>query len=240
MTRDDPDRRLTELHEPRRNRFFDGKFLSAADFEREQDYGRGAGMQHDRLVLGAGVVCGLEVTVAQDGRGVHVAPGLALDGWGRRIVVPSACELPAPGASAAALLVRLSYEVRAADPVPALGGSEGAGGDDDGEAMATWAEGHRLELVEGSAPAVAAADVGAAVELIRAGRLDEALALLARAACADPPSDPGVTLAALTVGVDGALAVDEGAARAVVPTNLVLLELVAALAARVEELSARG
>jgi hypothetical protein len=160
---------------------------------------------------------------------------MALDGWGRRIVVPSACELRAPARPATALVVRLSYEARAADPVPALDD------DDGGEAMATWAEGHRLEIVEGAPREPAAAtDAGAAVELVRAGRLDEALALLARAACAAPPSDPGVTLAALTSAADGALIVDEGAARAVVPTNLVLLELVAALAARVGELSARG
>jgi len=81
MTRDDAhDRRLTELHAPRRNRFFSGKLLSPDDLEREQDYGRAAEAQLSRLVLGAGVVCGLEVTVADDGGGVRVGPGLALDG----------------------------------------------------------------------------------------------------------------------------------------------------------------
>jgi hypothetical protein len=53
-----------------------------------------------------------------------------------------------------------------------------------------------------------------------------------------------VTLATIRVGADGALAVDAHAARAVVPTNVVLLQLIACLAARVEECcaasSARG
>jgi hypothetical protein len=44
-----------------------------------------------------------------------------------------------------------------------------------------------------------------------------------------------VTLATITVGADGGLTVDAHAARAVVPTNVALLQLIACLAARVEE-----
>jgi hypothetical protein len=44
-----------------------------------------------------------------------------------------------------------------------------------------------------------------------------------------------VTLATITAAADGGLTVDAQAARAVVPTNTVLLQLIACLAARVEE-----
>jgi hypothetical protein len=231
MTRDDAhDRRLTELHAPRRNRFFSGKLLSPDDLEREQDYGRAAEAQLNRLMLGAGVVCGLEVTVADDGAGVRVGPGLALDGWGRRIVVPRHCDVPLPAKPSPPLVVRLCFEAREGDPTPAL----------EGEQAGSWIEGHRVEIREGRAPAGGDAAAAAAVELAGAGRLDEALAALVRAACARPPSDPCVTLATLTRTAGGRTAVDASAPRAVVPTNLVLLQLVAALAARVEELAARG
>ena len=59
--------------------------------------------------------------------------------------------------------------------------------------------------------------------------------MLARAACGAPAPDPGVTLATIAPGADGGLTVDARAARAVVPTNIVLLQLIACLAARVEE-----
>lgn len=231
MTRDDAhDRRLTELHAPRRNRYFSGKLLSPDDLEREQDYLRGADAQLNRLVLGAGVVCGLEVGVAGDGGSIRVEPGLALDGWGRRIVVPRRCDVPLPAEPPASMVVRLCLEAREGDPTPAPEGDEAG----------SWIEGHRVEVREGRAPARADHAAAAAVELAGAGRLDDALAALARAACAHPPRDPCVTLATLTATNDGRLAVDASAPRAVVPTNLVLLALVAALAARVEELAARG
>jgi len=48
------DRRLIELHPPRRNRSFDGKLLDAPHLALEQDYGRGLDAQLANLVLGAG------------------------------------------------------------------------------------------------------------------------------------------------------------------------------------------
>jgi hypothetical protein len=63
----------------------------------------------------------------------------------------------------------------------------------------------------------------------------QALALLARAACCAPAPDPAVTLATITATADEGLTIDAGAARAVVPTNVVLLQLIACLAARVDE-----
>jgi hypothetical protein len=225
------DRRLAGLHAPRRNRYYAGKLLTPSDLEMEQDYLRGADAQLARHVLGAGVVCGLDVT-AGDGPSIHVGAGLALDGWGRRVVVPCDVEvaLPARAPLAASMVVRLRYEAHEADLAPSV-----LGDDEDRSEAGTWIEGHRVEIVEGTAPATGGGCSAATLELIRAGQVAHALALLARAACAAPARDPGVTLATITTAADGALTIDACAARAVVPTNVVLLELIACLAARDEE-----
>ena len=228
------DRRLAALHAPRRNRYYAGRILAAADLETEQDYVRGADAQLARHVLGAGVVCGLDVTAGDAGGrpGIHVSPGLALDPWGRRIVVARRVEveLPAQARPPASMVVRLRYVAHEADFAPSL-----LGDDEDCSQAGTWVEGHRVEIREGTGPAATGGCSEATLELIRAGRVAEALSALARAACAAPPADPGVTLATVTVGADGDLTVDAHGARAVVPTNVVLLQLIACLAARVEE-----
>jgi hypothetical protein len=228
------DRRLAELHHPRRNRYYAGRLLAASDLETEQDYVRGADAQLARHVLGAGVVCGLDVTAgrAGDRPGIRVGPGLALDGWGRRIVVPRDVEvaLPARAPLPASMIVRLRHAAHEADFVPSP-----LGDDEDGSEAGTWVEGHRVEIRAGTAPPVTGGCSEATLELIRTGEVGQALALLATAACAEPASDPGVTLATITADADGALTIDAHAARAVVPTNVALLQLIACLAARVEE-----
>jgi len=228
------DRRLAELYHPRRNRYFFGKLLAASDLEMEQDYGRGADAQLARHVLGAGVVCGLDVTAGRAGEGpcIRVGAGLALDGWGRRIVVPRDVEvaLPAQSPLPASMVVALRYEVHEADVTPSVQGD-----DEDRSEAGAWVEGHRVEIRAGSAPVATGDCSEAALELIRAGEVAQALAALARAACAAPAGDPSVTLATITAAADGALTVDAHAARAVVPTNVALLQLIACLAARVEE-----
>src|SRR5690348_7393224 len=141
------DRRLAALHAPRRNRYYVGKVLAVSDLEMEQDYLRGADAQLARLVLGAGVVCGLEVTPAQtaDGPGIRVGAGLALDGWGRRIVVPRDVHvaLPARVPPPESMVVALRYQAHEADVAPSVPG-DGEGG--------TWIEGHRVEIREGTVP----------------------------------------------------------------------------------------
>jgi hypothetical protein len=228
------DRRLAALHPPRRNRYFVGKVLGVADLETEQDYVRGADAQLARHVLGAGVVCGLDVTAGDAGEGpcIHVGAGLALDGWGRRIVVPRDAEvaLPAQSPWPTTMVVRLCHAVHEADFA-----ASALGGDEDGSEAGTWVEGHRVEIVEGTAPAPTGACSEATLELIRTGEVAQALAVLARAACAAPASDPSVPLATITAAADGGLTVDRCTARAVVPTNVALLQLLACVAARVEE-----
>lgn len=75
-----------------RNRFFTGKYMTERDFQQEQWYFLSRGWLHQRTLHGWGVVCGLEVEqhpspeCARNGW-VVVLPGMAIDCYGRTIVV---------------------------------------------------------------------------------------------------------------------------------------------------------
>ena len=56
------------LSPPQRNNFFFGKMMGVAQFEREQCYGMGQRWLINRLTIGTGVLCGLEVTLTADGK----------------------------------------------------------------------------------------------------------------------------------------------------------------------------
>ena len=69
-----------------RTRYFHGQLLEVLHFDSEQRYLNEKRWLINRLVLGYGVVCGLNVTA--EGQSVRVTAGLALDQAGREIVVP--------------------------------------------------------------------------------------------------------------------------------------------------------
>ena len=69
-------------------RFFYGQRLDVRHFESEQNYVKGKLWLLNRLVHGYGVVCGLDVQMADDHQSVVIQPGIALDKAGREIVVP--------------------------------------------------------------------------------------------------------------------------------------------------------
>jgi hypothetical protein len=79
------------LEEPRRNRFFYGKLLDEIHLQLEQKYFNQKRWMLNRLGLGRGVLCGLDVTVS--GKTVCISPGVAIDGEGREIVVPQALQV---------------------------------------------------------------------------------------------------------------------------------------------------
>ena len=77
-----------------RNNFFDGRFLSAEDLAREQDYFREKQKLHNRALHGFGIVYGLDVS-QRPGKLVITA-GLAIDCQGNEIVVAAPVELTLP------------------------------------------------------------------------------------------------------------------------------------------------
>lgn len=70
-----------------RNRYFYGKLLTVRDFEIEQRYNCTKRELLNRVMQGAGVVCGFGVT-ASDDTTLMIENGLALDYQGREIVLP--------------------------------------------------------------------------------------------------------------------------------------------------------
>lgn len=69
-----------------RNRYFEGKLLTAEDFAQEQRYMNDKRRLHNRYFHGVGVVAGLEV-IRVDDYSVSLEAGVAIDGAGREIVV---------------------------------------------------------------------------------------------------------------------------------------------------------
>lgn len=76
------------IHTFVRNRYFYGKLLDVFHFELEQNYINGKRWMLNRMVTGFGVLCGLDVRPAPQGRAVIVTPGVGIDRCGREIVVP--------------------------------------------------------------------------------------------------------------------------------------------------------
>lgn len=71
-----------------RNKYFFGKLLGVADFEAEQKYFNDKRRLINRLINGAGIICGLNVVKVDDSF-ISVESGLALDFVGREILIDS-------------------------------------------------------------------------------------------------------------------------------------------------------
>lgn len=83
---------MAESQPLKRPRFFNGKLLSAADFDLEQQYFREKFRRHNRSLHGFGVVSGLKVTTSA-GK-IVITPGLALDCLGNEVVVGALESIP--------------------------------------------------------------------------------------------------------------------------------------------------
>lgn len=85
-----------------RNNYYTGKFMTAGDFETDQNYQVSRHRLHNRLLHGWGILCGLEVdrntNPGCEKRWVIVQPGAALDCCGRELLLPKpiSFELPLP------------------------------------------------------------------------------------------------------------------------------------------------
>jgi hypothetical protein len=81
--------RIAQLHSFEHPRYFYGQLLGVRHFEAEQEYFKGKLAALNRMVIGSGVACGLDVRPDDtDATKVVVTPGYAIDLWGREIVVP--------------------------------------------------------------------------------------------------------------------------------------------------------
>jgi hypothetical protein len=106
-----------------RPRFFNGKLITAADLELEQDYFRAKTKLHNRSLHGFGIVSGLKVTVSSGQ--IVVEPGLALDCEGNELVIGTqqSIVLPPTGEHHAAF-VNVRFVEEGGDLVSSAGGEE--------------------------------------------------------------------------------------------------------------------
>lgn len=237
------ERWLAELHPAERLRYFYGQLLTASDLQQEQDYWRQKRQLGNRFGPGTGVVCGLGVTplTTPKGNGVQVSAGLALDGWGREIVVPTDLELvplrlsddcdplsPSQDQLPPSVHVEVCYREFTSGQEPA--GSVELEPRPDQGAAGRVVEGYCLRVREGHAPEVSTSPDAEVLNLVRSGRLRDALCLLSVYVCPTPSEDPCVALANITVGPDGSMTVDACGPRAIVPTNRLLAQLAYSIA----------
>jgi hypothetical protein len=128
--------RGTDLESPVRNNYFYGQLLGVENFELETGYSIAQRRLLNRVVLGYGVVCGLGVRVLSGGRRIAISAGVALDRWGREIIVPRETDpIDIPDGVIQSALTRadecdeeaciqvvLCYHECLGDPVPAMAG----------------------------------------------------------------------------------------------------------------------
>lgn len=77
---------LTQMMPFEKNRYYPGKMLTTPDFKAEQQYIANKRMLLNQMVLGSGILCGLNV-LDLDGLSILVESGAALDPLGRELVV---------------------------------------------------------------------------------------------------------------------------------------------------------
>lgn len=77
----------TDLLTPTKMNYSYGQLLGELQFKLEQQYHIHKRWLLNRLVTGPGVVCGMDLQPADQGRSIVVTPGLAIDRCGREIVI---------------------------------------------------------------------------------------------------------------------------------------------------------
>jgi hypothetical protein len=234
-----------------RNRYYFGKLLDVVHFDIEQDYFNAKRWLINRLVLGYGVVCGMDVQLRNSDKSVVVTTGFGIDRWGHEIIVPAESRPwdlplppppPAPSTAAPATATPASscedddcyyslyicYYECASSPEPSLG-------DDCGQQNCVPSliqERYKLEWRKGKAPDPPPDDCVS--DLITGGRVNRrALALRVSQCCQDAPCDPCLPLANLRLAKpDGSTSADvDITIRPIVYTNDLLYELITAQSA---------
>jgi hypothetical protein len=114
----------SELHHFEKNRYFQGKLMTARDMLTDQQYHTDRLETISKQTFGTGILTGLtvsEFTDEGDRIQVTVEPGLALDPMGRPIVVrnPSTQTIPKPDGDE--LFLYIEHDTELKDPVPVPG-----------------------------------------------------------------------------------------------------------------------
>ncbi|HKP29501.1 MAG TPA: hypothetical protein VJU15_08855, partial [Gemmatimonadales bacterium] len=239
---------LSRLSTPVRNRYYFGKLLDAWHLELEQVYGNRKRWLVNRLSLGTGVLCGLDVKASADNSQVRVAPGVAIDGWGREIIVEKDSpgvdpkqptddcgrEVGPPARGRGRVTLWICYHECEAEPSPVLV-SECERDCENGLIR----ERYRLRITPGAPrlPEMVTTEQCQAIfsaapdRASRRIKITETLAGLCR-----EPSESCVPLAVIELDGEGKVArIDPVHFRPMLYSNAMLLELILCLATRVDE-----
>lgn len=238
---------IGELATPERNHFFYGKLMDVDQFEKDQRYFNGKRALVNRLVLGSGVVCGLDVIVDLDAENrILIQPGMAIDGGGCEITVPDSVSIDphqptnAQGEAegepidAGTVEICLAYRETAVDPVPVLvpecNGNANC-------APCTIREAFRVlvRLVEDDSPSPPTCQFGQ-LPLAANGALHALLCERIRSPCPPIPEDACVPLARVSLPLTDD-SIDPCAVRPLVYSNALLYELILCLTAQIAALS---
>jgi hypothetical protein len=245
MLQDDRWERAMDLQPPTRNNYFFGELLDADDFTTEQDYHVRKRRLINRTAVGAGILCGLEVAATPDGE-LKVEPGVALDHYGREIVVgaPQTVDprqltdeagslIPAGGSKQVTLYLCYAESESSAEPV-------------------FGSEAQAARIVEGFTTQVREGRPRAAVGLLDRQReaifpatplrdFDRrAAACESLTAPCSIPDEACVVLATVTLLADGGVEVEPCGGRVQIYSNAQLLDLILALADQVDRLERKG
>jgi hypothetical protein len=133
----------------RRVNYFEGRLLSADDFQAEQEYHREKSRLHNRRLHGSGVASGLTVSLAggTSRPAIMVKPGVGIDPTGNELELDAERSVSI-GVKARAFLVVLRYVERPVEPIPSFG----TGGDADATGCARIEEDCELVLVPDDPP----------------------------------------------------------------------------------------
>lgn len=237
---------LKGLATPARNKYFYGKLMDAFHFDLEQKYGNRKRWLLSRLGLGHGVLCGLQVAPATDGKQMVVGPGVAIDALGREIIVPAAsqainprqptdaCGRPSgdPLKDGDIVHICLAYHECEAEPVPVLAGDCDAR---SGCAASLIQERYRILVRKGAPPDITPR---CGFESLFASPPDVLYAKLVdriSQPCGEAQSDPCVVLAQIKLPEgDGAITDDmiDLTFRPLIYSNELLFELLFCLSQR--------
>ena len=230
---------------PERNHYFYGKLMDVAQFEKEQHYFNRHRRLINRLVLGSGVVCGLKVTADADDN-IVIGPGLAIDAYGREIIVPHSVtidprqltneegEPDGDPIDSGDVDICIAYAEKKVDPVPVLVPHCDAPGDC---AHATVREGFRVivELAGNPLPPPPDCQFGEAKD--PAGEwLQQVLSDRISGTSLHAKKSRCVHLARVTLPL-AAGSIDAQAGRPLVYNNRLLYELILCLTEQVEQLA---
>ncbi|GAB3023290.1 hypothetical protein [Natronobiforma cellulositropha] len=114
-----------ELRQFEKNRYFQGKLMTARDMRVEQEYHTDRLQTANKLIAGSGIVSGLTISELEDhgdGLRVTVEPGVAIDYQGRPIVVKNSTTTRFPTPDGDEMYIHIAYEEETKDPVPVPGG----------------------------------------------------------------------------------------------------------------------